>query len=52
MVVGILRHLSPFIVRFFEKEELVGMVVDDIAGRGEKRGLADDRLGSPSVTSA
>jgi len=39
MVSGTLRHLSPFVVRFVEKEELLGMVVDDILGRGRKAGV-------------
>jgi len=38
MVAGTLRHRSPFIVRFVEKEELLGMVVHDIQGRGKKEG--------------
>jgi len=49
MVDGMLRHFLPFIVRFVvEKEELLSVVVD-IPG-GKKGGLAEERLGSPSVT--
>ena len=38
MADGVLRHIQPFIVRFVEKEGLLGVIVDDIPGSGENAG--------------